>query len=135
MGAFFVPIYTGRIHGPYIRVVCTGYPYIQNVYMGAKSAKKCARIYGPYIRVSFWTPVNTDPQIRAIYMARIYGQYIRVVCIGFRDVDVCTGTITNWNLCNALVNKSTAVSQEMQETKFIQSTTGMSHLSYSQHCQ
>jgi len=43
MGALFVPIYTGRIYGPYIQVVCTGHPYIRAVHKD--------RIYGPYIWV------------------------------------------------------------------------------------
>jgi len=68
-GTLFVPVYMGRIHGLYIRVVCIGHPYIRVVYMGAKSAKKVH----PYIRVSFWTPV---------YTGRVYGLYLWPVYMG-----------------------------------------------------
>jgi len=44
------PVYTGRVYGPYIRVVCTGHPYIWAVYTGSvyQSPVYTGRIYGPY---------------------------------------------------------------------------------------
>ena len=66
------PVYTGRIYGPYIRVLGTHYPYIRAVQ--TKSIANNAFLYGPYIRAVY----TGDRDALPVHTARTYGPYVRV---------------------------------------------------------
>ena len=75
-GRYARAVYTGRIHGPYIRPVYTG-AFLTPVYT--------ARTYGPYIRV-----VRTEhPYIRPVYTARTKKAFLAMLFD-------CTARIYGW---------------------------------------
>jgi len=78
-GAFFAPVYTGRIYGWCVPDTRIYDPYIRPVQKKLLNPAFLPGIWSPARPV--YTGVRYTPPV---YTARIYGPYIRVVCTGLK---------------------------------------------------
>jgi len=73
---------TGRMYGPYVRVVRTGHQYVRPVYTARTKSivRNAFRLYGSYYGSVYRAPVHTGAFLtpvyrRPVYTGRIYGPY------------------------------------------------------------